>query len=736
MTTLSTKVFGGEVPRMPADKLPEGKAQAATNCNFAYGELRASKAPFPITRLANVAKSVFSLDGATFYSWPYRTKAWKGPVINDAYDRMYFTSQGGGLRVARTTGTNVDGGEPATSYKVGVPAVSAAPTYVLQDRASLPDYSAVEVRLYSYYEADGKRFEEQRISSFTTLKPFQEFLFSVGSPTTNLVDSSGALTEEARSLRLSSLVVFTAYAEGETYYSSQNTVNIGGEIAVVQNSDTVKVGSTTYNNVTAITPVDGPATSPGAWINYKLSQVGGATPNTATPSIRVDVVDSAKNETIFSLSASSTVTSSRSDAVPGGVEAKLIKAGVNAGQWKLVLDYGVMESRAYVVTMVNQWGEESEPSPPVIAQPTYVQSVVVTFTPPAFTDYVPCTKFRLYRSLPSGEYISVTDSPQTFSGTTWSFDDASITVKSTDAVLETIGWDLPPASLKGLTLLPNGFFAGFSGDTMYFSEPYRPWAWPYSLSFPVPLVGMRAVENALVVTTNSYPYLVSGVHPSAMTQSQLTASQAGVSDHGMCLVGNTVAYISNDGLAVISGYEVNFSISQQLWTREVWKAKFGGILSDLELAYHDGSLVCGTASAGKMFEIRLDGEGGGNLTSLSSTSDALYVLPASDQLYLVQGQNLSQYGGSASAATYEWWSKDYILPRPIALTVGYIDCSGPVTVTVYADGVQRFQGTYYAKAYFRMPSGSKALRWSYKLAGTGTVKEISLAERRQELRSV
>jgi hypothetical protein len=744
MTILSTKVFGGEVPRVPADKLPDGKAQSAVNCNFAYSELRGARSPFQLTRLANAAKSIFSLDGVTFYSWPYRTKAWKGPVINDAFDRVYFTSQSGGLRVAQTTGTRIDGGEPATSYKAGVPAVAAAPTYTLQNRTSLPDFPNAVIKLFSYFEADGKRFGEREITAFQTLVPFREFSFNVDAPSGTSGAPADFLSEGSRTIKLSSIIVATQteyFSDGESgqsygYTTSQQTVELGGSFALVITGDAVLVGATLYTGVVSMQPEGDISITPGAFLSARSGQVGGSTPLGASPSVRVDLVDPSKNETIFTLSASSTVASSVSDAVPGGVEAKLIKDGVNAGQWKLVLDYGAIDTRAYVVTMVNQWNEESEPSPPVVVSPTYVQTVLLTFNTPSFSEYVPCNKFRVYRSLSSGSYISVTETPQTFDASTWSYSDTALTVKTTDAVLASIGWDLPPASLKGLTLLPNGFFAGFSGDTMYFSEPYRPWAWPYSLSFPVPLVGMRAIENSLVVTTNSYPYLVSGVHPSSMTQAQLSTSQAGVSDHGMCLVGNTVAYISNDGLAIITGYNVDFATSQQLWTREVWKARFGGILQDLELAYHDGAVVCGTATAGKMWEIRLDSEGGGNLTSLSSVSDALYVLPASDQLYLVQGQNLMQYNGSATTPSYEWWSRDYILPKPTVLTAGYINCAGPVTVTVYADGVQRYQGVFYAAGYFRMPSGSKALRWSYKLSGTGTVKEISLSERRQELRSV
>jgi hypothetical protein len=460
-------------------------------------------------------------------------------------------------------------------------------------------------------------------------------------------------------------------------------------------------------------------------------------PQGAVLGVRIDVKDATKNTTIFSVTTSTTSVSSRSDGVPGGVEARLLKDGVDPGSWKLELQYGVMETRAYVVTMVNQWLEESKPSPPVIVEPTYLQEVKLSFNVPNSTGYVPVNKYRVYRSADSGEYLSV-GAVAGFTGNQVVVVDSAVRITSTDAVLASTGWDTPPAGLRGLTLLPNGFFAGFVGDTLFFSEPYRPWAWPYSMSFPIGLVGMRAIENSLVVTTNTWPFMVSGVHPSAMTQAQLTQSQAGISDYGMAVVGNTVTYISNDGLVGVKGFDVDFTSGQAFWTREVWKQKFGGYLQDLELEYHDGSLVCGSPTAGKMWEIRLDSEGGGNLTMRDAGmyADALYVLPASDQLYLVRGNQLFQHNASALSSTYEWWSKDYILPKPISFTAGYIDCVGDVTLSVYADGVLRFTQAFIGKTYFRMPTGSKALRWSFKLDGSATVKEVSLAERRAELSRV
>lgn len=679
MTTISNKVFGGLIPRIPADKLPDDKAQTAVNCNFAYGELRPLKAPYLVTTLANAAKSVFSTDGLLFYSWPWRTKAWKGPVINDANKRMYFTDQTGGMRVAQTTGMQTTGGQPATSYKVGVPSVAAAPTYALADRTTYPDYPSVSIKIFYMYMLQGKEYGKTQVSSPTTVTALKQYTFNVPDPV----------------------------------YATDATTTTSTESGT----------SPTYTVATS--------TSPGA--------MTAGIPQNATLAVRIEITDSAHSQLIFALTTSVDTASAVSDGIPGGVEA-VLTAGTHSGTntpCTLTLRYGIIETRAYVVTMINQWSEESKPSPAVLVSPTYMHDVQITFTPATYTGYVPLTKYRLYRSTANADYIAV-GSAAPLSGSPMTVTDSVVTIVETDATLGSIGWDIPPDNMVGLTLMPNGFFAGFVGDTLYFSEPYRPWAWPYSMSFPYNLVGMRAVESSLVVTTITYPYMVNGVHPSAMNQAQLTQSQAGITDHGMTVVGNTVSYVSNDGLVGITGYNVDLASGQAFWTRELWKAAFGNTPTDLELAYHDGSLVCSSSTAGKMWEIRMDSEGGGNLTyrDAADYADALYVIPASDQLYEIRGTSLYQHNGSSTSATYDWQGKDHIMVKPVSFTSGFINCTGSVTVKLYADGVQRMSQTFSSRSYFRIPSGQKALRWSIRLTGTGIVKEISIAERREELARV
>lgn len=736
MTILSNRNFHGWIPRAPADKLPDLNAQQALNCNFAYEELRPAKGGFPLSTLANAAKSIFTIDGVNFASWGYKARAWKGPVTGDTFQRFYFASAANGLRVSQLSYLSPSGGEPAVSYLVGVPPVLGAPTYKLVDRNTLVDYPNATVKLTSYYEDNGTRFNETPISSFTTNSPFRSYSFNVASASSSVVSPTTSLSTQQRTLAISEF----SYESGSGDSPSNNTVSTGGATVTLVDATSLLYNGVTYTRVTSITPVNGSPTSPGTFLNTVTTQAGAATPSTASLSVRIDVVDSVKGTTIFSLSASSTAQSDLSNAVPGGVQATLVNNTGNAnGLWRLDLTYGIAETRAYVATIVNDWNEESKPSPPVIVSPTYMQSVQLTFAPQTLMGFVPFRRCRVYRSVSSGDYLSITTSPIFFTqgATSVTVQDDLTQVVNTDATLGTTGWDMPPANLQGLTLMANGYFAAFSGDTMYFSEPYSPWAWPYVMTFPLPIKGIVATENSLVVTTTSHPYLVTGVHPSSVTQAVLPLPQAGVSEWGMCAAGGNVFYVSTEGLAMVQGYNVSLEFSQKFWTRYDWQQQFGGVLGTLELAYYDGAIVCSCPTAGYMFEIRLDTEGGGNLTMYDSSmrADALYVVPQTNGIYYVNGTQLLQYKGG-SDMSYTWWGKDFILPKPKNFGAGYINTNGPVTLTIYAGDQQWFQQSFTGAGYFRIPSGHKALRWSMKLAGSGYVKEISIAETMQELANV
>lgn len=55
--------------------------------------------------------------------------------------------------------------------------------------------------------------------------------------------------------------------------------------------------------------------------------------------------------------------------------------------------------------------------------------------------------------------------------------------------------------MKMLTVLPNGVFAASRDRTIYFSEPYRPYAWPdiYAQTLPFEVVGLRALKGRFLL---------------------------------------------------------------------------------------------------------------------------------------------------------------------------------------------------------------------------------------------
>jgi hypothetical protein len=58
MAASKINIFSGIRPRLPESLLPEGAATIAQNCDFAYGELRNTKAGFLVGTMVNAPKSL------------------------------------------------------------------------------------------------------------------------------------------------------------------------------------------------------------------------------------------------------------------------------------------------------------------------------------------------------------------------------------------------------------------------------------------------------------------------------------------------------------------------------------------------------------------------------------------------------------------------------------------------------------------------------------------------------
>lgn len=126
MTVLSIKSFRGEIPRLPADRLPEGAAQRAVNLNTAHEELRTLEGlglAYAAHPSACPVRALFTDDGLRFFCWPVPTRAYLSPTIGDTARRVYYQSHGSGLRVTQTDDMRLSSLEPRAptySWAAGV----------------------------------------------------------------------------------------------------------------------------------------------------------------------------------------------------------------------------------------------------------------------------------------------------------------------------------------------------------------------------------------------------------------------------------------------------------------------------------------------------------------------------------------------------------------------------------------------------------------------------------------
>ena len=259
-----------------------------------------------------------------------------------------------------------------------------------------------------------------------------------------------------------------------------------------------------------------------------------------------------------------------------------------------------VEDRTYVITWVRTWNgieEESAPSDPSAAiSVTPGDSVTVKYT----TLTTPLTWYpssggskpfivRLYRTVSSlygTEYQFVKDNPS-WTTTTQTVDD--VWPASLGDAITTTYFAEPDSALRQICSMSNGILAGFARNEIHFCEPYQPHAWPlsYRISIPESVVSIGAVGESLVVSTTGNPYIITGVHPSAMSITKLEIQQSCVSKRSLVDMGEYIMYASPDGLIAIGS--INGLVTEQLMTREEWQALNP---SSMRSTFWDGKYLC------------------------------------------------------------------------------------------------------------------------------------------------
>lgn len=443
-------------------------------------------------------------------------------------------------------------------------------------------------------------------------------------------------------------------------------------------------------------------------------------------------------------------------------------------------------TRVYVYTWVSEYGEESAPSPARIFSDKGDGTWNLTlFAPGGATANRNLTHTRIYRTVTTLSGTSVFFLVDEIPIATLSYADTkSNAVVAANAIMECAYYYEPPADLKGMVMMTDGIIAAWRENEIWFCEPFRPHAWPvqYVLTVEYPIVNCGVIGNSLVVLTRGNPAVVSGSHPSNMSQSKIQVFEPCLSKNSVVAMEEGLAYVSHSGLVLVSPGGIA-NVTQQMIDRYKWMndygAKYikGARINSVYLGF--GSMESGafepTAFENTAFEM-YDYSGARTGFYLDPRNErvgfnALRDDPVlmvfedawtGDVLMVKQDATLNILSPIQSdrQRVYKWRSKIFHMDEPINLGAVKIMFVPPsldemqlndevielyqnlkpdqyALFKVYADDVHVYTKELRESGeIFRLPSGFKAQNWQFEIEGRVTVRSIEIASTVRELQSV
>lgn len=395
---------------------------------------------------------------------------------------------------------------------------------------------------------------------------------------------------------------------------------------------------------------------------------------------------------------------------------------------------------AWVYTYVTADGREGPPSPVstlYLAQAdnlTYDIALPST-TPTGNHNFGSGALRRVYRTNTGSVSTAFQFVGEVAIGTT-TFSD-TLRASQLQEVLPSLDWSGPPddnsslfpeGPLEGLCHMGNGILAGFSGNTVWFSDPYVAHAWPvaYTKAMSFDIIAIEPSASGLYVLTNGPPSLIAGRDPASLSEIQLESRQACVSRDSVVSMDDYLIYASPDGLVGLDGLNETL-LTGQTHDRASWQALDPTTIKGF---YHErryiGFYNDGSNTDGFVFD---PAAGLNNFTELSNYYTVGYSDLVTDSLYVLSGTNIQAFNTGANL-TAVWQSKVFELPSPSSFSCGIIDAEfGSVTLKFYADGSQLGNDIVVtSQEMFRIPAPANIYQTvQFSVTSTVEINSVILA---------
>lgn len=331
----------------------------------------------------------------------------------------------------------------------------------------------------------------------------------------------------------------------------------------------------------------------------------------------------------------------------------------------------ITETRAYVFTYIDEFGQEGPPSPPVVASglnnATWTVGNLNTTVPSSSER--PTVSKKIYRTVVSASGVGTYFFVATVSLATSSYADTRLGSEiALGPTLETTSSYAPPAALDGIVSMPGGFLVGWQGRDLYFSQPYKPWAWPAEFDFTLEYnaIGCGVFGQTLVVATAGVPYAATGNTPASVTPQKLAGFFPCASKQSVVSGQQGVYYTSANGLISVAGSGAT-NLTTSLVERTDWSARYAnGVIG--AAVYGTNIFALQDNTQGWLISVAEERLAFRRLQGFTGI-DTVWNDPFSGDVLMTRssaaGTDVLRWNTAGnSPQAYAWRSKEFYLPQP------------------------------------------------------------------------
>jgi hypothetical protein len=376
----------------------------------------------------------------------------------------------------------------------------------------------------------------------------------------------------------------------------------------------------------------------------------------------------------------------------------------------------------YTYTYVTEAGEESAPAP-VSALYTVGPDQTSTLTVPdtGVPGNYNIVQKRIYRSDGGNDYKLLDTIAVAVTAYTDTLDPYLV---SGDAVASW-DWDTPPTDLRGLTLLVNGILAGYTGNFVYLSEPYRPHAFPSQniQRFDYDVVGLAAFSQGTLVFTSAKNYLLYGYEPLSMQTVPIDHDQVCVSKRSIVDAGEYAVYAGPDGLSVISNQGGQIISAGVLSTDQWQELDPSSIHGYFWQGWYIGFYDNGTKQGSFLFNVQTRD----HIIWTDRYCDAAFKVPGESTITCTVNDSLRKWiDGSELPLTYE--TKIFEFKHVAVFTVLRVlaESYSNISIEIWMDDVLNTTVTVTSEAVVKFPM-RRCTSLQLKIAATDTIRQIAMA---------